>query len=141
LIETRATRTRTFARSESLKTRRWRLSRRSFVTRGGTPTVNVISAGVGSVLPARSVAATEERGTPSRCQPVGDTSPHGFSGASSSEHANVTLFSSALYANVEAAVRTFDLPSGPDVIVVSGAWIGHSRAMTRSHSWSKSWPA
>src|SRR5207244_3381757 len=110
--------------------RRWVILR--FVSVGGTPTVKDARAGVASVLPDASVAATARRWTPSLRPGVVYVGPHGAAAPPSSWQAKVEPGSSEAKPNATLATCTLPV-TGPDVIDVSGATSGHSRAMTRRY--------
>src|SRR4051812_46028093 len=92
---------------------------------GGAPlrlTVNVRVAGVGSVLPAASVAATEKVCRPA-ATPAAKRRSHDIRGIASATQANVDSVSDEAQVNAGASVLIVAPSAGPEVIVVSGATV------------------
>lgn len=90
------------------------------VSGGVASTVNVRVAGVGSGLPAGSVATTEKVWAPSDNGPIESGERHGAEAPPSMEHANVDPASVEPNSKVAVETVTVDPSAGPAVIVVSG---------------------
>ena len=89
-----------------------------FVSGGIVSTVKLRVAGVGSVLPAESVARTENVCRPSGSALYATPETQAVNGAPSRLQANVEPVSVELKPN--EALVLFTVPDGPEVIVVSG---------------------
>lgn len=84
----------------------------------GSSSVHVATAGVGSTLPATSLAVTASLWAPSGRSVYDVGEVHGCAARPSSEQLKVALSEAV---NVNVAVIDVSLAGGPDAIVVSGA--------------------